>query len=156
MVRCLGLHVGTTAHFSSLLELVSRNELSPMPQSIRCLGSGPCMMGYKITKVGLYRTELLKTSLRLASRSSGLNKTRACASERGRLQQISTGSWYAAPALSMQQTSRTPMMSIDGTDRLTDGRTDIRPLHKPRTLLRTLCGHCNRYVVVFLKHGVDG
>jgi len=39
----------------------------------------------------------------------------------------------AARAGAQQQTRRTPplLLSIDGTDRQTDGRTDTRPVHRP-------------------------
>jgi len=54
------------------------------------------------------------------------------------LQQISIDSWCAATAdaRARQQISRTPLLlSIDGTDRQTDGRTPT----VTKTLLRTGC-----------------
>jgi len=68
----------------------------------------------------------------------------AFATERGHLHEISIHSGYAAPApaavdryiLPAGRSAANPphaAAAVDRTDRQTDGRTDTRPLHRPRT-----------------------
>ena len=84
----------------------------------------------------------LSTGHREGSPSAHNMTLPASAAEHGRLQQISIDSWYARrrrPEISIHiscpqsaQFSRTSLLlSIDGTDRQTDRRTDTRPLHTP-------------------------
>jgi len=55
----------------------------------------------------------------------------------GHMQQMSIDSWYAAAARRSAANQPMPLLlSTDGTQRRTDGRTDTRPLQRP------CCSYC--------------